>query len=39
MLPFYINDSHVAFREHVMNQMLSAVEAAKVLGVSAWTIR
>lgn len=39
MLPFYINDGHIAFGESGMNQMLSAVEAAKALGVSPWTIR
>ena len=39
MLPLRINDGQIAFRESGMNQMLSAVEAAKVLGVSAWTIR
>jgi excisionase family DNA binding protein len=39
MLPFYVNNSQIAFGESGMNQMLSAVEAAKVLGVSAWTIR
>src|SRR5882724_8224692 len=39
MLPFCINDGQIAYRESSMNQMLSAVEVAQVLGVSIWTIR
>jgi excisionase family DNA binding protein len=38
-LSFCINDDHIAFGESGMNQMLSAVEAAKVFDVSVWTIR
>ena len=39
VLPFCINDAVLHVREGGMSQMLSAIEAAKMLGVSPWTIR